>query len=694
MKKVAIKIGSNIASLQAQRRLGDASSSLEKIYEKLSSGQRINRASDDATGLAISEKLNADSKVFAQGIRNINDSLSLFAIKEQATSSLQTIITRSKELAEQSANGVYSSVQREALNNELQALGAEYNRILETTTFNGMNLFNRDNNQLVTQAGGSQLISSQSADRAVEMDQMIRITVGTDGSESNGSSNASSRGALSADGRYLVFSSSATNLVSGDSNGQTDVFRTDLTTGETVLVSTSSSGVLGNNSSSGSSISADGRYVVFQSNASNLVSGDTNGTNDIFRKDMLTGEIVRVNTSTNGTQASATSSGAAISGDGRYIVFQSDATNLVSGDTNGQTDIFRKDLLTGELVRVSTTSAGAQVNGGLSQVPAISDDGRYVVYQSTATDVVAGDTNGQRDIFRKDMLTGEVIRASTTSAGAQVNGGSSQVPTISGDGRYIVFVSSATDVVSGDTNGVGDIFRKDILTGETILVSSSSTGVFANAVSNSPSVSSDGRYVAFSSSATNLVAGVTGTNVYIKDLLTGQIDVANRSQSDRLPSAGSTPTANLPTLSADGQRIVFQSTFTDQLDGSSTTASRTHIYSTANSMKPAYQLSRFQWADIRTQQSARDALEWLNNYETELNGFSGKIGSTTSRLSVASSVLQASRENYKAAESRIKDADIAAESANLVRTQILQQAAASVLSQANLQPQLALKLLS
>lgn len=698
---MAIKIGSNIASLQAQRRLGEATSSLSKVYERLSSGQRINRASDDAAGLAIAETLSVNSRVFAQGIRNVNDSLSLYSITEQATTTLKSIVVRSKELAEQSANGVYSQGQRSALDKELQALVSEYNRVLESTSFNSRKVFLREDNDLVTQAGDSTLQSTLSTERASDLDVISRVSAGLGGAEANGDclTNLSSRSTISSDGRFQIFDSLATNLVGGDTNSATDIFIKDFQTGEIKRLSTSSTGQEGNGTSvsSANSLSADGRYVVFHSDATNLVSGDTNSQTDIFRKDLLTDEIIRVSTSSSGSEASdGFSRSASISADGRYVVFQSAATNLVSADTNGQYDIFRKDLLTGELMRASTSSSGLQASDGNSTGSSISADGRYVLFNSTSTDLVGGDTNGVADLFRRDMLTGEIIRVSTSSSGVEATGGSTASGTLSSDGRYVVFTSSATNLISGDTNALADIFRKDIQTGETIRVSTSSTGIqTTGGASGISSMSNDGRYVVFSSSATNLVPGDTNaqSDVFVKDLQTNQTRRVNLSENGSQTDSGSIQFAGNASISADGRYVFFRSTFTDQLDGSSSTNGRSHTYMTANPLIESYQLTRFQWMDVKTQQEARNTLNWLEQYETELNQYQGTLGATMSRLSTAASVLTTTRENYKTAESRIRDADVAQESANLIRTQILQQAASAVLAQANQAPSLALTLL-
>jgi autotransporter-associated beta strand protein len=322
-----------------------------------------------------------------------------------------------------------------------------------------------------------------------------------------GGSGHSEYTSVNSDGRYVAFTSAASNLVAGDTNGSTDIFVKDRTTGSITRVSTDSAGAQANSGSSGApSISSDGRYVAFRSDASNLVAGDTNGQSDIFVKDRTTGITTRVSTDSAGAQATGPGSdGPSISSDGRYVAFSSDASNLVAGDTNGQPDIFVKDRTTGSITRVSTDSAGAQATGGMSFSPSISSDGRYVAFSSSASNLVAGDTNGFTDIFVKDRATGSITRVSTDSAGAQATGGHSNVPSISSDGRYVAFPSDASNLVAGDTNGLWDIFVKDRTTGSITRVSTDSAGAQATGGHSArASISSDGRYVAFRSLASDL----------------------------------------------------------------------------------------------------------------------------------------------------------------------------------------------
>ena len=265
-----------------------------------------------------------------------------------------------------------------------------------------------------------------------------RVSVASDGTQANGGSFTPS---ISADGRYVAFASIAVNLVSGDTNGVQDIFVHDRQTGQTTRVSVASGGAQANGPSFDPSISADGRYVAFASNASNLVSGDTNNTGDIFVHDRQTGATTRVSIGPGGTQANRGSLAPSISADGRYVAFHSDATNLVSGVTNGTTHIFVHDRQTGATTRVSVASDGTEGNS-VSIKPSISADGRYVAFQSIATNLVSGDTNRNQDIFVHDRQTGQTTRVSVASDGTEGNSGSND-PSISANGRYVAFQSQA-----------------------------------------------------------------------------------------------------------------------------------------------------------------------------------------------------------------------------------------------------------
>ena len=206
------------------------------------------------------------------------------------------------------------------------------------------------------------------------------------------------------------------------------------------------------------------------------------------------------------------------------MAFASDASNLVYGDTNGFSDAFVYDRQTGQTSRVSIATDGTQGNSGINTNPVISDDGRYVAFVSNATNLVDGDTNGSKDIFVHDRQTGQTTRVSVTSDGSQANSNSWNA-SISGNGRYITFCSTANNLVSGDTNGYSDVFVHDQQTGQTTRVSIVSDGTQGNSASYSSSLSDDGRYVVFDSASSNLVSNDT-SNVYdtfVYDQQTGQV---------------------------------------------------------------------------------------------------------------------------------------------------------------------------
>ena len=302
-------------------------------------------------------------------------------------------------------------------------------------------------------------------------------------SEPTTASGASFATSLSSDGRYVAFESTAPDLVAGDTNGVSDVFLRDRAAGTVELVSVSSSEAQGSGVSFAPRVSPDGRFVVFESAAPNLVTGDTNGRTDIFLRDRQAGTTVRVSVGAGGVGGNFDSYLASVSADGRYVAFQSIASNLVAGDTNGVSDVFVRDLQSGTTSRVSVGAGGAQGTGGDSTLARISADGRYVVFQSAATNLVAGDTNAALDVFVRDRQTGTTTRVSVTNGGAQANAASGEAQ-ISSDGRYVVFTSTGTSLVAGDTNGLSDVFVRDRQAGTTSRVSLLSGGGQADGASS------------------------------------------------------------------------------------------------------------------------------------------------------------------------------------------------------------------
>ncbi len=343
-----------------------------------------------------------------------------------------------------------------------------------------------------------------------------RASVDSGGAQGNNDSGLPS---ISADGRFVAFWSYASNLVAGDTNGFDDVFVRDRQSGTTERVSVDSGGAQGNDVSHYSSISADGRFVAFQSRASNLVAGDTNGFVDVFVRDRQSGTTERVSLATGGAQGNSDieDDPLSISADGRFVAFTSVASNLVPGDTNLASDVFVHDRQSGTTERASVDSGGAQGNGD-SDNQSISADGRFVAFESHASNLVAGDTNGFRDAFVHDRQSGTTERVSVDSGGAQGNDGSDS-PSLSADGRFVAVESDATNRVAGDPNAADDVFVLDRLSGTTERVSVDSGGAQGNDSSERASISDDGRFVAFPSEASNLVAGDTNesSDVFVRE---------------------------------------------------------------------------------------------------------------------------------------------------------------------------------
>jgi Tol biopolymer transport system component len=389
---------------------------------------------------------------------------------------------------------------------------------------------------------------------------------------------------ISADGRYVAFASDATNLVKGDMNGVTDIFVRDLAKKTTTRVSVSSDGIEGNKASYWPFISSDGRYVTFTSEADNLDAQDANGVGDIFVHDRQTGETKMISRAVDDTAGNDLSFWSSISTDGRYVAFMSNATNLVQSDMNDSWDVFLRDRQTGQTSLVSLGYDGSQANSQ-SEYPVISADGRYVAFASDATNIVEGDTVGYRDVFEYDREIGKTFRLSVANDGTQADAGTQAfVISISADGQYVAFPSLATNLVLNDTNKAWDIFVHDRDKGETTRVSISSDGLQADAGSYGVSISPDGRYVTFGSNATNLVSeDLNGVmDIFVHDRQTGQTELVSVAAGGAQGNAASGFTLIAPDgidfaygtlISADGSTVVFMSNASN-LVGDDTNASQ------------------------------------------------------------------------------------------------------------------------
>lgn len=344
---------------------------------------------------------------------------------------------------------------------------------------------------------------------------------------------------LSDFGRHFALRS-FNNFAPGDTNGFSDVYVYDRFSQSYAWVSADTNGNPGNNHSGGSNgpggpgiaISADGRFVTFISFATNLVSGDsTAGFPDVFLRDRdvsgdgtfdTTGDVatIRISLDTGGVnEANAMCTQPDISGDGSYVAYASDATNLIASDGNTVRDIFLCDVANGITTRVSEGTGGTEANG-LSTTPSISRDGRFVVFKSSATNFLANDVNGPvEDVFIHDAQIGVTTLVTQSSAGVQADSGGSvqYAGAVSSDGRFVVFESSATNLVTPDNNG-SDIYVRDTVNSSTVRVSVNSSGTQANGACTEPTISDDGRFVLFKSTASNLgTPGAPQLRTYLHD---------------------------------------------------------------------------------------------------------------------------------------------------------------------------------
>jgi Tol biopolymer transport system component len=309
------------------------------------------------------------------------------------------------------------------------------------------------------------------------------------------------RPSVSGDGGNVAFEGTATNLVQGAPHGQSNIYVRNRASGTTELASLSSLGVPASASSRNASISGDGRYVAFESDANNLVFGDNNGCTDVFVRDRQTGTTERVSVDSSGVQGDASSTTPVISGDGRFVAFVSEASNLVPGGILGNEDVYVHDRVTHATELVSVSLGGTPSNG-LNIYLSISPDGRFVTFTSYATNLVANDVNNQPDVFLRDRQLGVTELISVDSSGNQADD-SSDSSSVSADGRFVAFGCLADNLVPADFNGLLDVFVRDRQLGTTERVSVTSNGMEGNGDSRSPALSGDGRFVAFSSIAHN-----------------------------------------------------------------------------------------------------------------------------------------------------------------------------------------------
>jgi Tol biopolymer transport system component len=400
---------------------------------------------------------------------------------------------------------------------------------------------------------------------------IVRVSVASNGTQANGSSQVD---AISADGRFVVFRSSATNLVAGDTNGQADIFLHDTVTHTTTRALLAGGAVRSVDDVFPGDISADGRFVSFVTAASGIVAGDTNAGPDGFVYDFQTQQATRITVASDGTQSNGSNdlSAPRMSTDGRFVVFQSQATNLAQPNNGIAQDIFVHDRISHQTTQVSTGLNGAPANG-FSVFAQISATGRFVAFSSAATNLsTQSDGNGHRDIYVHDRQTG-ITELASAGTGGVLGNGDAIAAAISADGRFVLFHSAASNLVPNDTNAVDDVFLRDRQTGQTIRISRSDAGTQANAQSffQNLCISADGRFMTFISNATNLTAeGTAGTFLYDRAL--GRLQLAS--------SVGAGQ------LSGDGRTFGFTS-FQSNLVPGDTNAANDAFVTDLSSLEPA-----------------------------------------------------------------------------------------------------------
>lgn len=408
---------------------------------------------------------------------------------------------------------------------------------------------------------------------AVNVASLTRVNETTDGSEANSHSGDAG---ISEDGRYIVFESYANNLVSGDTNGAADIFLKDQTLSTTTRISVASDGTQGNSSSLNPALSSDGRYVVFESGATNLVSDDLNGKWDIFMKDIQTGTTSRISVASSEAESDGDSQDAKISSDARYVVFESTANNLGAvSDENTFRDVFVRDLTLETTTLISLSTSGITSGNGVSQNPSISADGTFIVYESNSTDLVASDTNGQYDAFLYDQTTGTSELISQAGDGTQGDGGSYD-PDVSEDGRYVVFSSTTSTLVDGDTSTDQEVFLKDRNTGGMTRLALAGDGTEGNGISYDPVITDDAAYVAFTSAASNLVSDDTNdtTDVFVYDFLNERLSRVSVTQSGQ----NGNNSAYGAFIASDGSAVLFLSYATNMITGEEDEEERADVF--------------------------------------------------------------------------------------------------------------------
>jgi flagellin len=639
-----ITIGSNIASLKAQRQLSKGTAELSKTYERLSSGQRINRAADDAAGLAISESLKSDKRVFNQGIRNFNDGISLLNIADGAIENLSNITIRLKELAEQSANGTYGVQQRKSLDAEAQALSKEYLRIAQSTKFNGKYLFDGSFGEGLRLQGG----------------------FGTDGAIQSNLGGALGTATFGASTSYDTERFCSNALSFGDLNGD----------GNLDMVTAGSAGKARVRLGTGDGGFGAAVTYAMESNISYALSlGDLNG-------DGILDLVTAGNGITDGRATVRLGNG-----DGSFGTAVSYAT-----ESNGSTALSLGDLNGDGILDLAT--AGYQSTSGRTTIRLGKGDGTFGTAVSYTAEIFGSHALVLGDLNHDGIL--DLVTAGTADS-SHHNVGAATIRIGNGDGSfgaastYIAtdFDNASYSVTLGDLNGDGML---DMVMGG---------GYSGSGWTSTMLGRGDGSFGAGITAPAELIIAnelslgdMNGDGIL--DLVTAGYDSSYAGEATvRIGNGDGSFKAGISYLT---ETIGSYALSIGDLNGDGVLDIATGGYGPGNGKatvrlgNSTFGVSPLLKFDLTTLAGARQALPQFDKALGRLSSQRGTIGAFQSRITVGANVLRASSENYAAAESRIRDADIANESSQLVRLNILQQAASAVLGQANLQPQLALSL--
>ncbi len=630
---MVIKLGSNIASLNAQRRLAEAGSELSNVFERLSSGQRINRASDDSAGLAIADDLKAKGRIYGQAIRNGNDGISLLNIADSAIDALTSVVIRIRELSEQSANGSYSSKQREAIDAEAQQLSKEFTRITQTTTFNSMKIFSEGSNITLQLGDGVNSTLNASIGGAVGTGSFGNSAIYT-------AETTTSRSVTLAD----LNSDGILDMITAGTSGSTGVATVRLGLGDgsfSEAAAYSFTGTpSGNNSLTVTDLNGDGiaDLAIAGGNRANILFGTGDGS---------FGSVIT------------------------YTMDSNSSVSIAAADLNGDGIV---DLITGgNSMSTGTVSIRFGTGNGL-----FGNVNTFSSGHSSTNELTVGDLNNDGIM---DLVTGG-------------SGGKAHVRLGNGDGTfgsltaYSAGTISVLSIVLEDLNDDGIL---DMLTASNVGTLKSTVrlgngdGTFAADTVYSTGITTTREVVLGDINGDGILdlafAGYSGSVGEISVLLgTG----GGKFGTATVSSTGGSKNFSIALGDLNGDGVL------DIASAGETTAGRAMVLM-ANTKEGLGSLLEF---SLKNRQSSLQAMKMLDNSIQNLSRQRGAIGASQSRINIALNNLQSARENFSAAESRIRDADIAQESASLIKAQILQQAASSVLAQANQSPALALKLLT